>query len=692
MNTGATSQKSADLVFVHGLTGSAETTWARESGSACFWPRWLAEEMPHVNVWVLDYPAAAFWWAGSGTNMALPERARSVIDLLANRGLGRRPLAFIAHSLGGLLVKAILRAAQEFRQSDWRRLLDNTRGVVFLATPNTGSGLATIADGLRLLGFAQNATQLHSNEPHLQDLAIWYSQNANDLGIQTRAYYEKGRVKGIKIVDEGSADPRVPGCIPIPVDANHIEICKPLDRTDPVYSGILVFTTSLFGEYHVPRSEPSQWEAGQPAVDYNIDNVFGMQRGDTSHYIERSHVDDVFLNSLLGDKHVSIYGSSKQGKTTLRNKYLSKPEQLVVVCEREWSSTDIFAAILKAAGCMIDYSNPSSSPGLEVTVRIPKPTLSKDNAGASLAFPALSAGQFESVRINLRDTGDFVRVLRDVFFGKYLVLEEFHYLDEKTQRDFAYKLKLIHEISPYICIMVGVWLEKNKLAHLNENLAGRVVPINADAWTDTDLLLVIHGGEQKLNMKFPQGFAEDLVSRACGSVYLVRETCYRACMISGIFARVKDTQNIEKTLSVPGILKDISNGGVDYPGQIISLLGLDDMELNEQEREEDLRDWVLRTIVFSPWTELSKGISLKRLRIAIRETHPKKYNPTEGQIERIIRALQASQHTRAGYNLFDYDRQDKTIRCVDKGFILWRRNTPFKRIRNLMLEGEVAVA
>jgi protein SERAC1 len=120
-----------DIVFVHGLTGSATTTWSLESGARTLWPRWLS---PFGDVWILDYPADLFWWAGSGASMPLPERARSVLDLLVNYGIGNRPLIFITHSLGGLLVKAMLRAAQGFKNPEWEHLFGNTKGVAFLAT------------------------------------------------------------------------------------------------------------------------------------------------------------------------------------------------------------------------------------------------------------------------------------------------------------------------------------------------------------------------------------------------------------------------------------------------------------------------------------------------------------------------------------------------------------------------------
>jgi hypothetical protein len=507
------------------------------------------------------------------------------------------------------------------------------------------------------------------------------------LGIDTRAYYEKGTVKGFKVVDEGSADPRVAGCIPIPVDANHIGICKPSDRLDPVYSGIAVFISSRFRDL-VPVEPPDDHPPDPPGAEYNINTVFGMQRGNTSHYVYRSQVDELFLSSLIGDKHVCVYGSSKQGKTALRKKYISRSDELVVSCERGWSSNEIFAAILKAA---VDARASNLTPASDAIVAPPTGT-GGNRAPTTPTPPAGTArGRAESVPISFSDVSDFLRILQRVFTGKYIVVEEFHYLEERVQRDFAYRLKPIHELSDYIFIVIGVWLEKNRVAHLNQDLAGRVAPINADEWSDQDLSRVVHGGEEKLNITFPQGFADDLVKRACGSVYLVREACYRACVISRIFGRAETRYTIEKSLSVPGILRDISSEGVDYTGKVIQLLEpAPDIELNDQEREQDLRAWVLRALIYANAKDIIKGISVRRLRTWIREMHPRNYNPSEGQIEKIIKGVQAAQHIRAGYSLFDYDRQDKMLRCVDKGYILWRTNTQLSKIKDLVFQAEVS--
>lgn len=646
-----------DIVFVHGLMGSAPDTWACDAQPTSLWPKWLSEL---GDIWIVDYPADLFWW--SNTGMAIPERARSVVDALVNYGLGSKPLIWVTHSLGGLLVKSMLRAAHELNNPNWEPVVRQTRGVVFLGTPHTGASLGTVADLLRIL-MSVNAGQLKANEAHLLDLTTWYSRNARRLGIRTLAYYEKGTVRGIKVVDEGSADPRVDDCVPVPSDANHMDICKPKDKHDPVFRGVLRFIQSLVP----PASAVSNREPAQ--TDHNINTVFGIHRGDTLHYVQRTRVDDALIGQLISGKHLCIYGSSKQGKTALRKKHIAPSQELCVVCDRRWSVVDVFSAILKAAGCEVQRFS--------------------EDQGFNL-FSVRAPNDDKPMDVDLSHTADFLRVLERAFSGKYLVIEEFHYLIEDVQRDLAFKLKAIHELSEnYVFIVIGVWLESNRLVHLNKDLSGRVAPINADEWLDEDLLRVIHEGERKLNTAFPSGFAEKLVQRACGSVYLVREACYRACEQAGIYKRQEPFTAIEQSINVTAILKEISDSGVDYPGQILGLLGLEDIPLNEREAEEGLKDWVLRVLFCASAKEMRRGITLKRLRSMIRLKHPQHYHPTESQIERVVRAVQTAQLAKVGQGLFDYDRQEKTIRCVDKGLILWRTGTTPEKIEHLVFEGEM---
>jgi protein SERAC1 len=137
----------ADVTFVHGLDGDGLTTWnAGDKTKPKYWPAWLAEDLPQTQVWSLSYPAPKTDWTSSRNRaMALPYRATSVRNLLSSHGIGTRPVMFITHSLGGLLVKQMLRQSAEGANEKGRQLAQETKAVVFLATPHQGSSLASVA-------------------------------------------------------------------------------------------------------------------------------------------------------------------------------------------------------------------------------------------------------------------------------------------------------------------------------------------------------------------------------------------------------------------------------------------------------------------------------------------------------------------------------------------------------------------
>jgi predicted alpha/beta hydrolase family esterase len=105
----------ADVIFVHGLTGDPVDTWSSDGVTekeGSYWPRWLVTDLPHLNFYTLGFPASLFaQWAKKEMN--LYQRSKNVLELLASYDFGARPIVFVCHSLGGLLVKQILRTAKE---------------------------------------------------------------------------------------------------------------------------------------------------------------------------------------------------------------------------------------------------------------------------------------------------------------------------------------------------------------------------------------------------------------------------------------------------------------------------------------------------------------------------------------------------------------------------------------------------
>jgi hypothetical protein len=74
--------------------------------------------------------------------MDLHERAASMLEHLAAHGIGKRPIALVCHSLGGILAKEMLRTSAECNDSSWQQIAEKTRFAAFLGTPHTGASLA----------------------------------------------------------------------------------------------------------------------------------------------------------------------------------------------------------------------------------------------------------------------------------------------------------------------------------------------------------------------------------------------------------------------------------------------------------------------------------------------------------------------------------------------------------------------
>src|SRR5262245_50148641 len=225
-----------NVVFVHGLGGHAYDTWRRTTEDSTFWPAWLARDIPGLAAWTLAYDAPPTNWFG--TAMPIQDRAKNVLEcLLGCRELKGVPLIFVCHSLGGLVVKQALRAADGRRlySAEAQAFLDSVKAVVFMATPHTGSLQATLLDKLRLIAWPSASTlDLVRNNANLRDLNVWYRNWSGS--VHHKVFYEKqGTAAGV-IVGDDSSDPGLLHVDPLGIDADHLTICKPAGAHDLVYA------------------------------------------------------------------------------------------------------------------------------------------------------------------------------------------------------------------------------------------------------------------------------------------------------------------------------------------------------------------------------------------------------------------------------------------------------------------------
>jgi len=229
-----------DVIFVHGLGGDALSTWHPQErrDDDNFWPAWLGEDLSDVGIWSLAYEVEPFRWKGN--SMPLVDRATNSLDLLDSYEIGDRPIIFVTHSMGGLLVKQMLRSARDFGK--WQAIASGTRGIVFLSTPHSGSDLASWINYIgRILQTTVSVEELKAHHSRLRELNLLYRNDDQFSQIPMLVYCETRPTNGILVVNQTSADPGIKGVIPVPMDVDHISICKVENKKNRIYRQVKRF-------------------------------------------------------------------------------------------------------------------------------------------------------------------------------------------------------------------------------------------------------------------------------------------------------------------------------------------------------------------------------------------------------------------------------------------------------------------
>lgn len=240
---GQSDERVLDVVFVHGLGGDAVTTWHPKGMPDAYFPRWIAEDVTDVGVWSIEYDAAPSRLLGHSS--ARNDAATNISLKLQNRGIGDRPIVFITHSLGGLVVKQLLRNGFSHGDKGEERILNNTVGIVFLATPHAGSLDADFVDEWNyifrnILQTTVSLKELRFDSPELRDLHAWFLAKIPGK-IRTATYMEDRALPGRSklVVTKTAADAGIVGEKSLAVSEDHLSISKPRSKKSQVYQAVM---------------------------------------------------------------------------------------------------------------------------------------------------------------------------------------------------------------------------------------------------------------------------------------------------------------------------------------------------------------------------------------------------------------------------------------------------------------------
>lgn len=248
-----------DVVFIHGLLGGVFYSWRQldpknergwgtnelvstEDYSYC-WPRdWLSSFGDHIRVLGVDFDTYLSQWGNicptESFKSNLQDRSLDIFQKLKASGVGKRPVIFVGHSMGGLIVKKMLTTAQQSPLDEDREFAENTKGVVFYGTPHNGSQIAKLNSASKFLFFPTVEVQdLEADSPRLAELHQSFLDFARTSTINIVSFGETISTPYLGIdltfVPPESSNPGVGKHYSVP--ANHMNVCKPSGRDSMLY-------------------------------------------------------------------------------------------------------------------------------------------------------------------------------------------------------------------------------------------------------------------------------------------------------------------------------------------------------------------------------------------------------------------------------------------------------------------------
>lgn len=309
-----------DLVFVHGLLGSVFKTWRQDSPKSSklneeqmensqsttqpswscsryisgwfdsaptrpekenrftqCWPRdWLANDLDSVRILGVNYQTYLSDWLAEypRERRTIQQRAKHILEELRNAGLGERPIIWVAHSMGGLLVKQILLYSNESNdqlKKDTRKpstsLIEQTKGIIFYSVPHFGADITRWPLKLsRLVLPSEEVRFLQKDSPQLQQLQQQFRQLAARFQIQVLTLNEslKSRISTHGLVLSTKLVQTEPDLFDhersYMLQQDHFHICKPSNRHSLSYKLTAQFIRQIFRKHSQGSSENSELE------------------------------------------------------------------------------------------------------------------------------------------------------------------------------------------------------------------------------------------------------------------------------------------------------------------------------------------------------------------------------------------------------------------------------------------------
>lgn len=411
---------------------------------------------------------------------------------------------------------------------------------------------------------------------------------------------------------------------------------------------------------------------------YKTNQVFGVSNDMIETYIERKKVDENFTEGLSKNKHIVIYGASKQGKTSLTNKHLKESDYIKVNCSPAATVLDIFNSVVRQLDIEILETKEIKTEidgevkaSIKAKVKIPFFGASEASAESKVGGGKADTLKYKIIDYNLGLAQDVSELLRDIGFKKRIILENFHYLIEDVQKQLAIDLRIFEDYK-ILFIVLGIWRESNRLIQYNGDLVDRIIEVPVEPWEKEDLLRIVDEGKPLLNVSF-EDVKNEMVETCFDSVGVFQELCKEACYAAG----VKKTSEKLIIVTNENIQSAIEKKLNDYSSRHIRCLEsfVEQTAKSSDEIPLYISYYFIKILLQEKFDGVTYGLKRRIIQDKIKEIHHRADDVRSSDMGYFLKPIVANQIKKSiSPPIFDYDVGTSTVKIIDSTFYFFLKN------------------
>lgn len=284
--------------------------------------------------------------------------------------------------------------------------------------------------------------------------------------------------------------------------------------------------------------------------------------------------------------------------------------------------------------------------------------------------------------INLELPQGVADLLRRVKSSRWIILENFHYLTDEVQRQFAFDLRAFQELGVQFVIL-GVWREKNRMAQFNGDLLDRTIEVPVEPWRVDDFRRVVEKGGEVLKITFDGVLIDEMIDASFSSIGVFQELLKHVCLNSGVKNTRKDPFKIIDRFTLKDAINTKTNDYASRHQRALEAIAAGHASGGARPDRSPLflPYYLVRVILEHGFSGISTGARKGVLWDWIRATHHRSDDVRSGDMTNLLGGLANLQSVKfISPPIFAYDSQQQMLQVVDSTFYFFIRNAQVDEI------------